>query len=239
MNKENAIFIRRNGVEQFKFPSVSSGLDIIGPLRSAEIGVVMARAGVGKTAFLCLLALEEIARGGRVLHICVDETPDKIKTWYEEILRAYGKNLPRAVIKEMLSKIDPLRFIASFLHNSFSLQRLKELTVNLIEQANFTPTLIVLDGLDVERFDESFFASLKAFLTEKQTPLWMSARVHGYMGEQTKTVIPHPCSDIERFLEVIVLLEHDDQNALRVKIIKNRTDFPSDTYAPFPYPIFR
>lgn len=226
-------------MEQFKFPSVSSGLDLIEPLKSAEIGVVMARAGVGKTAFLCLLALEEITRGGKVLHICVDETPDKIKTWYEEILRAYGKNLPRAVIKEMVSKIDPLRFIASFLHNSFSLQRLKELTANLIDQANFTPTLIVLDGLDVERFDESFFTSLKAFLSEKQTPLWMSARIHGYIGEQTKTVVPHPCNSIENFLEVVVLLEHDDKSALRIKIIKNRTDFPSDTYVPFPYPILK
>lgn len=226
-------------MEEFNFPHVSAGLDIIPPLKPEETGVVMARAGVGKTAFLCLLALEEIRRGGKILHVCVDETPDKIKTWYEEILRAYGKNLPRAIIKEMVSRIDSVRFIASFLHNSFSLQRLRELTINLISQANFTPTLTVLDGLDVERFDESFFKALRTFLAEKHMPLWMSSRVHGHIGEASEKGVPYPCSSIEPFLDVVLLLEHDEQNAIRIKIIKNRDNFPSDLYVPFPSLIFK
>ncbi|MCX7823760.1 MAG: hypothetical protein N2260_10020 [Syntrophobacterales bacterium] len=226
-------------MEELNFPYVSAGLETISSLKPEEIGVVMARAGVGKTAFLCLLALEEIRQGGRVLHVCVDETPDKIKTWYEEILRTYCKNLPRAIIKEMVSKTDPLRFIASFLHNSFSLQRLRELTTNLIEQANFIPTLIIMDGLDVERFDETFFSSLKAFLIEKRMPLWMSARMHGHIKEQTEGRVPYPCDTIEGFLNVVLILEHDDQNTLRIRVVKNREDFPSNLYLPFPSPMFK
>lgn len=226
-------------MEEFHFPPVSAGLDVINPLSAGEMGVVMAKAGVGKTAFLCLLALEEISRGGRVLHICVDETPDKIRTWYEEILRAHGKNYPRAMIKELASRIDSLRFIASFLHNSFSLQRLQELTTNLIEQAKFNPTLFILDGLDVERFDFSFFASLKTFLGKIKVPMWMSARIHQLANEKAKTGIPSPCDSIDSLLDVVVLMEHGEQGMTGIRVLKNRADFPENLYVSFSSPVLK
>jgi KaiC/GvpD/RAD55 family RecA-like ATPase len=226
-------------VETFDFPPISVELHDISPLGGGEIGVVMARAGVGKTAFLCLLALEQIRQGGRVLHVCVDETPDKIKTWYEEILRSYGRNLPRAVIKEIASSIEPLRFIASFLHNSFSLQRLQELVTNLADQARFLPSLVIIDGLDVERFDNFFFSSLKTFLAEKSLPLWMSARMLLHANEKVETAVPSPCNSIESLLDVVIVLESGEQSSPTIKVIKNRNNFPVNTSIPFVSPIFR
>ncbi|MEJ5301451.1 MAG: hypothetical protein WHS38_10730 [Thermodesulforhabdaceae bacterium] len=219
-------------METFDFPPISAGLNDISHLAPGEIGVVMAKAGVGKTAFLCLLALEKIGQGGKVLHVCVDETPDKIKTWYEEILRSYGKNLPRAVIKEMASRIEPLRFIASFLHNSFSLHRLQELVTNLTVQAKFTPSLIIIDGLDMERFDDSFFISLKSFLTETSLPLWMSARLHQHMDETSERAL-------SSLFDVVVVMESGEGSSPVIKVVKNRTSFPESISIPFISPIFR
>jgi hypothetical protein len=199
----------------------------------------MAKAGVGKTAFLSLLALEEIRRGGKVLHVCVDETPDKIRTWYEEILRAYGKNYPRAIIKEIAYRIDTLRFVASFLHNSFSLQRLQELTLNLTDQAKFNPSILILDGLDVERFDFSFFASLKGFLRETMMPMWMSARIHQLADEQTRTVVPHPCDGIASLLDVVILMEHGEQGMTGIRVLKNRAETPENLYVSILSPVLR
>jgi hypothetical protein len=226
-------------VETFDFPPISLELHDIPPLRGGEIGVVMAKAGVGKTAFLCLLALEQIRQGGKVLHMCVDETPDKIKTWYEEILRSYGKNLPRTVIKEIASRIEPLRFIASFLHNSFSLQRLQEMVMNLVSQAKFSPSLVIIDGLDVERFDNFFFSSLKAFLAEKSLPLWMSARILLHANDKVETDIPYPCNSIGSLLDVVIVLESGEQSSPTIKVIKNRNNFPANISIPFVSPIFR
>ncbi len=227
-------------VERQVVPPVTTGLTTLQPLIGGEIGVVMARAGVGKTAFLCIIALEEIAKGGRVLHICVDETPEKIRTWYEEILRAYGVGLSRATIKEMASRIEPLRFVASFLHNSFSLPRLRDLTINLSEQAAFSPSLIVFDGLDVERFDASFFQSLKTFLAERGLPLWMSARAHRHITEKSERGVPYPCNRVESWLSVVILLEQEAQEGLTVRILKDR-DREDLTMSPLSLvsPVFR
>ncbi len=227
-------------MENLKIPPIITGLDFIEPIKGGEIGVVMAGAGVGKTALLCLIALEEISKSGRVLHICIDETPEKIKTWYEEIYRSYFKDLSRIKIKEILSKIEPLRFVASFLHNSFSFARFKDIIANLTDQANFNPSLVIIDGLDFERTKEDFFKSLKTFIKERSLPVWMSARAHKHITEKSEKGIPYPCNLVEPYLDIILVLERGEQNFVSLKLVKDRNNcYPDGRHMPFKSPIFR
>ena len=44
-----------------------------------QMGLVMARAGLGKTALLVQIALDAILRGNRVIHVSVGESIDKTR----------------------------------------------------------------------------------------------------------------------------------------------------------------
>ncbi len=48
-----------------------------------EMGVLLARAGAGKTACLTQLAIGYLLDKEPVLHVCVDVVPDKVKLWYQ------------------------------------------------------------------------------------------------------------------------------------------------------------
>ena len=66
-------------------------LRVLNPLSSESLpdhrmGLVMARAGLGKTAILVQIAMDSLLRGKKVLHVSVGEGLDKAKAWYEDIL---------------------------------------------------------------------------------------------------------------------------------------------------------
>src|SRR5881398_248661 len=58
---------------------------INGGLGRGNIGVVVARHGTGKTAFLVGIALDDAMRGRKVLHVSLDKTVDHVREFYDEI----------------------------------------------------------------------------------------------------------------------------------------------------------
>ena len=67
-------------------PDAHPGQSGSAPLPEGGFGAVLARAGVGKTAFLVQLALDSLLRGEPVLHISLDAPVQKVDLWYREVL---------------------------------------------------------------------------------------------------------------------------------------------------------
>src|SRR5438034_8982233 len=59
---------------------------IHGGLGPGNVGVVVARHGIGKTAFLVGIALDDAMRGRKRLHVSLDKTVDHIREFYDEIV---------------------------------------------------------------------------------------------------------------------------------------------------------
>ncbi len=212
-------------MESIDIRPVNTGLRSVlsQPLGSREIGVIMARAGVGKTAFLTLLALEEICGGGRVLHVCIDEPPDKIKGWYKELIRIHSGETSATALKSVVKDIETKRFIVSFLHNSFSPRKLRDVFESVTFQAEFHPSLVVIDGLDFERYDRKFFENFKDLVSQKGFPVWTSARTHRHIDEKSDKGIPYPCHLIDDLIDIIILLDPDENGEISMKVLKDRS----------------
>jgi len=54
---------------------------------AGHLALVMARAGVGKTAFLVGIGIDALLSGQKVLHISLERTVDKVRDWYDDLLR--------------------------------------------------------------------------------------------------------------------------------------------------------
>ena len=61
---------------------------IHGGLGRGNLGVVMARHGVGKTAFLVGVALDDLMRGRKVLHVSLEQPVDRVLRVLRRDLRA-------------------------------------------------------------------------------------------------------------------------------------------------------
>src|SRR6187549_3065956 len=56
-----------------------------GGLGRGNVGVVASRAGVGKTALLVQIALDDLMRDRKVLHISHEYAVDHVRAYYDEI----------------------------------------------------------------------------------------------------------------------------------------------------------
>ena len=56
---------------------------IHGGLGPGNLGVVLARAGVGKTAFLAQLGLDDLLGERRVLHVSTSSSVADVRRWYD------------------------------------------------------------------------------------------------------------------------------------------------------------
>ena len=56
-----------------------------GGLGSGNIGIVLAGHGVGKTSFLVGVAMDELLREGRVLHVSLSHTVSHVRAHYDTV----------------------------------------------------------------------------------------------------------------------------------------------------------
>lgn len=214
-----------------------SGMDLSrralgSPLTRGEVGVLMARAGVGKTACLTHIALEHILRNQPVLHVCIDEIPDKVKVWYQEFLKSLRGGSKGGDPAELLHRIETLRFIVAYLHGTFTPERLEQSLNNLKEQTGFNPEVILVDGLDFDSATRSVMEALNALAVRRDIAIWVSARTHRHVTEANEHGIPYPCNTMDDLFQVIMQLDPTPE-VIRVKVLKH-----ADQYLPESPPTF-
>ncbi len=192
-------------------------------LGKGELGVLLARAGAGKTAVLTHLALGYILDREAVLHVCVDVTPDKVKLWYSELLRDTFSAAPQSKLNDLQHEIEPLRFIMSFLNQTFSPEKLETSIENLKSQAKFDPAVIILDGLDFGR-ERELFEKIGELARRQSTSVWVSARSHRHIPDVNQRGIPYPIDAMDDLFSSIFALEHEDAG-IRLKALKQEGNY--------------
>lgn len=198
------------------------------PLNPGQIGVVLARAGAGKTACLTHIALERLLSGQSVLHVCIDIMPDKIKQWYQEVMRNTLAEKPAESLARLQQKVEPRRFILSYLNRTFSPGKLEQSLKDLAEQARFNPALVVVDGLDFENTGREVLEELKGLAERRGVAVWMSARTHRHISQANERGIPYPCDATDDLFEAIVMLEPGSE-AIRITILKSGNRYCSES----------
>lgn len=192
-------------------------------LEPGEMGVMLARAGAGKTACLTRVALGYLLDNKPVLHVCVDLVPDKVKIWYHKLLKDIFSDQPECRISEVQHSIEPLRFIMSFLNQTFSPEKLELGIENLKEQAKFAPAVIILDGLDFGR-DRALFEKMADLAKRHSACVWVAARSHRHMPEVNERGIPYPIDTMDDLFSSVFLLDPENEG-VRLRALKEKGNY--------------
>ncbi len=195
------------------------------PVEGGELGVVLAIAGVGKTACLTHIALEHLLAGMPVLHVSIGSTPEKVKVWYQEFLKNLAPFQPQEETAGMGQEIERRRFILSYVPDAFSVEKLEQNLQNLETQANFHPTVMVLDGLDFDQLPRSTVEDLKAFAKRRGIFIWMSARMHRHISDVNANGVPYPCDKMDDLFRAILFIEPSSEGRLDVKVLKQGDEY--------------
>jgi hypothetical protein len=140
--------------------------------------VVIARPGIGKTAFLVQIALRAMLTDKKVLHISVQDPVDKVNLWYIELFQKITASFPADQHTGLWEELLTRRFIMTFETESFSFEKLQHRVTELKTQNVFVPDMIIIDGLAIDAAIYPQLHRLKSFAGENAINFWFSVGRH-------------------------------------------------------------
>jgi hypothetical protein len=179
-----------------------------GGLGKGNLGVVMSRAGVGKTAVLVGIALDDLMREHKVLHVNLHDPVDKVRAFYDEVFHdlAEHANLENRASTHLTAERH--RMILSYTGGSFTMNKLRESLDMLKTQMLFEPEAIVIDGYpSFYKATEDQLQDLKKLAVELDAEIWLSTQTHREGDSRDERGIPEKVARFEEYLTVIVDLE--------------------------------
>ncbi len=201
---------------QRKFVNARSPLRLLekglhGGLGTGNVGLVLAGHGVGKTSFLVAVALDELLRGGRVLHVCLDHTVSHVRAHYDTVFEDLATSTRLDDAAATHAEIDGRRSIRVYPPNAMTASKLRD-AVKVEVDAGAQPSLIVLEGLDCETVSREEIESLRDLAGELAAEVWISAP----LSEEGPAEPPNWLATLERVVSVVLTLEpHGETVALR------------------------
>jgi len=194
-------------------------------LGPGNLGVLIARAGVGKTACLIHIAFDRIFRGEKLVHVSLDETPEKVTSYYNVILYDLVKALDMDDEYELRGRIDRNRLILAYLNQSFSLDRLRANLENLAKNMDFKPDCLIVDGMDCKEASRELFGNFKQLAESVEAEVWFSALSHRHITETNERGIPYPCHEVDDLFSIILHLQ-PETSGMQLRLLKDH-DHPS------------
>jgi KaiC/GvpD/RAD55 family RecA-like ATPase len=203
-------------------------LRVLSPLSTESLpdhrmGLIMARAGLGKTAILVQIAMDSMLRGHKVLHVSIGEGLEKAKAWYEDIYKYIVESFQLDNAPEVEDELMRSRMIMTFKESAFSRLKLEERLNDLVYQNIFRPDIVVVDGFDFAEADYVSVMDLKEMMAAMNVQGWFSALRHRNDNRKSITGVPAPCHEMDGLFDTIILLQ-PEKDSILLNIIKDEYD---------------
>lgn len=197
---------------------------IHGGLGKGNLGLVMARAGVGKTACLVQIGLDDLMREKPVLHISLEHTVEHLQSWYDALFESLADRTNLDARESVHEAIQHKRIIVAFSDHDLWPERLQKTVAMFKEQANFKPEAIIVDGYPWESHtpaeNAAMMGAFKAFATMLEAELWMAAQTHRDATGDHPTKLTPPWDSYEKLVDVALFLE-PDHDVITVRLLKD------------------
>jgi hypothetical protein len=183
---------------------------IHGGLGPGNVGVVVARHGIGKTAFLVGIALDDAMRGRKVLHVSLDKTVDHIREFYDEIFMDLAHSAHLEDLPNERLEMERNRMIHTYAGKSFTIHKLRHSINFLKDYAHFEPTCLILQGFDFERMTLADLEAFRDLAAEFNVELWMSAMTHRGVSSNEHGVPEHIAKLASAISVIVQMSDHSD-----------------------------
>lgn len=190
-----------------------------GGLGRGNLGVIVARHGVGKTAFLVGVALDDLMRGRSVFHVGLDQPVEKILARYDEVFAELAHEKELEDHWRVRTEIERNRRIHSYQDGTFSVERLRETIGFMRSYSDFHPAAIMIEGLDFEQVNEAQLNELRDLAQTCDAEVWMSVTTTRE-ADRDADGIPEPAAACKGSLDVILSMAHDG-HAVHVSVLKD------------------
>jgi KaiC/GvpD/RAD55 family RecA-like ATPase len=191
-----------------------------GGLGAGNFGVVLSRPGVGKTAFLIGLAVDQLLQRRKVLYISTKESVEHINGFFDQIFHAMAAALDLEELPQLQLRMERNRHILVYNRDVFSLEKLEQSVQFLGDATGFSPDMMILDGTPrFESTEQWEIDGVRKLAAENGAEVWTSSNLHREGQEADARGVPSEVARFDKDLDVIIHL-CPESNHVQVKITK-------------------
>ena len=146
---------------------------INGGLGKGNLGVIVSKHGVGKTACLVHLATDKLFKGENVIHVSFSGNVEHVINWYKEVFKEIADNQSLDDATSIYNEILSNRVVMNFSQEQVSIDRVLSSLESLINLGSFKADCILFDGYKLTLASEEDIAKVKAFAAKMQLEVWI------------------------------------------------------------------
>jgi len=186
-----------------------------GGLGQGNLGVVIAAHGVGKTSFLVGVAVDELLRDGRVLHVSCSHPVAHVRAHYDTVFEdlAQSKHLENEGL--IHGEIDRHRSIRVVPPGTLTPATLRD-AVKVERETGAPPSLIVVEGLDAAELTREDLQDLRSLAGELEAEIWLESTC----SDERSVSVPKGLEAQSDLVGVILALE-PGQGAVGLRALKD------------------
>lgn len=199
-----------------------------GGLGRGNVGVVASVPGMGKTPLLVQIALDDLLRDRKVLHIAHEHAVDHVRTFYSEVFHDLCVTSQLEDTDAVMLDVERNRMIFSLMmdhrenapasqRNRSSLERILDVVKFAKTTAQFTPDVLIIDGFDLVSGGDDALKALSALAKDLDAELWISAKADEV---PTGNKLPAPLDKLASYIGVVVFLA-PEQDVVRLRLLKD------------------
>jgi hypothetical protein len=190
-----------------------------GGVGKGHVGVIAARTGVGKTAFLTYVALDDLLQDRKVLHV-TSQTVDHVRAYYDEVFADLAREAHLEETVVALDRIEHNRFIRSLNGRPFTVEALEKSLHMLREEVGFRPDVLMLDAPDFETATADDITRLRSLAATFECCAWITLRLKPVDGPSDWHELPREVAALGDSVAVCLVLQ-PDSDSIRIRLVKD------------------
>ncbi len=185
---------------------------INGGLGRGNLGVIVSKHGVGKTACLVHLATDKLFKGENVIHVSFSGNVEHVINWYKEVFKEIADNQSLDDATQIYNDILANRVVMNFSQEQVSIDRVLASLENLIALGSFKADCILFDGFKLTLASEEDIGKIKAFAEKMKLEVWISVSPVRKDVIYNEYGVPNTLEPYFDQIDVLVALKYDDKS---------------------------
>jgi KaiC/GvpD/RAD55 family RecA-like ATPase len=182
-----------------------------GGLGKGNLGVLVSRHGVGKTACLVHLATDKLFRNEHIIHVSFSGNVEHVIGWYKEVFRQISENRDLEDASEIYNGILANRVVMNFSQENVSVEKVLNSLETLIRQGSFNADAIMFDGYHLTAMSEEDARKIKQFALDMRLEVWFSVSPIKMNVVYDEYGIPETMLKYEQLIDVLIGLKYNEK----------------------------
>ncbi len=181
-----------------------------GGLGKGNLGVLVSRHGVGKTACLVHLATDKLFRNEHIIHVSFSGNVEHVISWYKEVFRQISENKDLEDASEIYNEILANRVVMNFSQENVSVEKVLSSLETLIRQGSFNADAVMFDGYHLTLASEDDVRKIKQFALDMRLEVWFSVSPVKMNIKYDEYGIPETIMKYEDLIDVLIGLRYSE-----------------------------